>query len=218
MSDCGAIEDQFEDKHTASSYADAAAQSISAGTDWCMGTDFLVHTGISDAVAQGLLNVSQVDAALARTLSVRFRLGLFDPPAFASAFPTYGVEHLNSAASRQAAEEAAAMGAVLLRNGVGADGKPVLPIDISSPALKTIAVVGPHAVTQRDLLGDFYADASVMRSERSPLEARTQSARSPRAVHGAVRAHSARCVRRSRHAKYRRLRSRHVRSLRSLCP
>jgi hypothetical protein len=36
MSDCGAIEDQFEDKHTAKSYADATAKSVSAGTDWCV--------------------------------------------------------------------------------------------------------------------------------------------------------------------------------------
>ena len=159
MSDCGAIEDQYEDKKSASSYVDAAAQSVAAGTDWCMGTDFLVHSGLPDAVAQGLLNESQVDAALTRTLSVRFRLGIFDPPAFASAFTTYGPECINSAASRQAAEEAAAMGATLLLNGRGADGKPVLPIALGSPALKTVAVVGPHAVTQRDLLGDFYGDA-----------------------------------------------------------
>ena len=32
MSDCGAVEDQFEDKKTASSYADAAAQSLSAAS------------------------------------------------------------------------------------------------------------------------------------------------------------------------------------------
>jgi len=158
MSDCGAIEDQYEDKKTASSYADAAAQSILAGTDWCMGTDFLVHSGISDAVAQGMLNESQVDAALTRTLSVRFRLGIFDPPSAASPFTTYGAERINTAASRQAAEEAAAMGATLLRNGL-VNGAPALPIALAGAKLKTVAVVGPHAVTQRDLLGDFYADA-----------------------------------------------------------
>ena len=158
MSDCGAIEDQYEDKKTAASYADAAAQSVNAGTDWCMGTDFLVHSGLPDAVSQGLLNESQVDAALARTLSVRFRLGIFDPAASASAFTTYGAERINTAASRQAADEAAAMGATLLRNGESAD-RSVLPISMADAKLKAVAVVGPHAVTQRDLLGDFYADA-----------------------------------------------------------
>jgi beta-glucosidase-like glycosyl hydrolase len=155
MSDCGAVEDQFEDKKTALSYADAAAQSLSAGTDWCMGTDFVMKNGLSDALSQGLANVSQIDAALMRTMSVRVRLGLFDPPGVLSAFTTYGKEKINSAANRQEAEVAAAQGSVLLRNQ-----KSLLPIDLAnSPALKSIAVVGPHAVTQRDLLGDFYADA-----------------------------------------------------------
>ncbi len=43
---------------------------------------------------------------------------------------------------------------MLLRNEGG-----VLPLDAVRPALKTVAVVGPHAVTRRDLLGDFYGDA-----------------------------------------------------------
>lgn len=154
MSDCGAVEAQFEEKKTASSYADAAAQSMSAGTDWCMGTDFLVHDGLTDALAQGMLTMAQLDAALTRTLTVRFRLGLFDPPAVASPFRSYGPERINTAAARHLAEEAAAMGAVLLRNEGG-----VLPLPLTGAALKSVAIVGPHAISQRDLLGDFYADA-----------------------------------------------------------
>ena len=152
MSDCGAVENQYEQKHTAASYADATAQSIKAGTDWCMGTSFTTHTGLSDALAQGLIAPADLDAALARTLSLRFRLGLFDAPPHASPLTAYGVERIGSTSSRQAAEAAAAQGAVLLRNN-GA----VLPLRLSS--ISALAVVGPHAVSQRELLGDFYGDA-----------------------------------------------------------
>jgi beta-glucosidase-like glycosyl hydrolase len=75
-------------------------------------------------------------------------------------FGRYGPERINTVSSRAAAEDAAAQGATLLRNEKSADGKsPVLPLPLKSPTLKSVAVVGPHAVTQRDLLGDFYADA-----------------------------------------------------------
>jgi beta-glucosidase-like glycosyl hydrolase len=154
MSDCGAVENQYEQKHTAASYADATAQSIKAGTDWCMGTAFTTKNGLSDALAQGLITPADLDAALARTLSLRFRLGIFDAPPRASPLTAYGAERIGAASSRQAAEGAAAQGAVLLRNDGG-----VLPLRLSNNALKVMAVVGPHAVSQRALLGDYYGDA-----------------------------------------------------------
>lgn len=154
MSDCGAIEDQVE-KKTAVNFADAAAQSLTAGCDWAMGTDYVMEHGLSDALSGGLINTSQVDEALTRTLSVRFQLGMFDStPESLSFFTSFGIERINSVASREAAELAAAQGAVLLRNN-----KMTLPLSLADMSLQTIAVVGPHAVTQRDLLGDFYADA-----------------------------------------------------------
>jgi beta-glucosidase len=104
MSDCGAVEDQVE-KHDAINFADAAAQSLSAGTDWCMGTDFVLENGLVDALSQKLINTSQIDEALTRTLSVRFQLGLFDStPTSMSKFTTYGPEKINSIASKEVAE------------------------------------------------------------------------------------------------------------------
>ena len=50
-------------------------------------------------------------------------------------------------ALQTAAVAAAAQGAVLLRNEGG-----VLPLNASAPGLSTIAVIGPHAVSQIDLL------------------------------------------------------------------
>ncbi len=150
LSDCGAIEDQFSYKHTATSVADATAQSVAAGCDGCAGSAFIMDGGLADSVAAGALSEAQIDAAVTRLFTQRFRLGMFDPPA-ASVYTTYGPEKIGTADARAAAELAAAQGAVLLQNTGG-----ILPLDAASPALRSIAVLGPHATSQRDLLGDFY--------------------------------------------------------------
>ena len=152
-SDCGAVEDEFTAKGWATSIADATARSVAAGTDSCIGTAFIGGGGLAASLANGTLALAALDAALTRTLTVRFRLGMFDP-ANATVYTTYGPERIGEAGARAAAAAAAAQGAVLLRNVGG-----VLPLRAAAPGLRTIAVVGPHAVTQRDLLGDFYGDS-----------------------------------------------------------
>jgi beta-glucosidase len=164
MSDCGAIEDQFTSKHTASSFADASAKSIIAGTDWCMGTACVMKDGVHDAITQGLLLEKQLDEALTRTLSVRMRLGMFDStPASSSPFRSYGAEKIHTSEAHHAAEDAAAQGAVLLRNQ-----HHTLPLAINVSSLHGVAVVGPHAITHRDLLGDFYGDAFCPGADQTP--------------------------------------------------
>ena len=79
VSDCGAVENMAEANHYATNYSTATAASIRAGTDWCIGTAFLVKNGLADAFAEGRLTDADIDAALTRLLSVRFRLGMFDP-------------------------------------------------------------------------------------------------------------------------------------------
>lgn len=146
------------------------------GADACIGTAFIEEGGLADALSDGSLAMAALDAALTRTLSVRFRLGMFDAPN-RTVYTTYGPERINTPAAQAcgsargggrvrkdcewdalplhrpclppqaAAVTAAAQGAVLLRN----EGR-VLPINATAPALGTVAVIGPHAVTQIDLL------------------------------------------------------------------
>ena len=153
LSDCGAIEDQVTAHHTAANVSDASAQSMRAGCDGCAGTGYIMDGGLAGAVAQGSLTEVDIDAALTRLLTQRFKLGMFDPPA-SSPYTAYGPERIGTPDARAAAELAAAQGAVLLRNEGG-----LLPLSAASPALTSLAIVGPHAVSQRDLLGDFYSDA-----------------------------------------------------------
>lgn len=151
LSDCGAIEDQVTAHHTASNVSDASAKSMLAGTDGCAGSGYIIDGGLAGALASRELSVSDLDAAVSRLFTQRFKLGMFDPPS-ASIYTTYGTEHIASVRSRSTAADAAAQGSVLLKNAGG-----VLPLRPLA-SWRSVAVVGPHAVTQRDLLGDFYGD------------------------------------------------------------
>lgn len=68
-------------------------------------------------------------------------------------YTTYGKESINTPAAKAVAYEGTAQGLVLLKN----DG--TLPVNMWGSSIRTLAVVGPHAVTQRELVGDFYEDA-----------------------------------------------------------
>ena len=105
--------------------------------------------GLPDAIAAGLTTVAAVDVALARVLTnERFRTGLADPLE-GQPYTKIGPEAINSTAHQEANLDAALQSMVLLKNEGG-----VLPL--SAPG--SIAVVGPHAVSHRDLLSDYIID------------------------------------------------------------
>ncbi|MEV0177547.1 glycoside hydrolase family 3 C-terminal domain-containing protein [Streptomyces sp. NPDC050803] len=99
---------------------------------------------INSALDQGLLAESDVDEAASHVLSVRVRLGEFDPGG--GKYGSIDKSVINSPAHRKLAREAAAEGAVLLRNQDRA-----LPLKKSE---KDVAVVGPLADT---LYTDWYS-------------------------------------------------------------
>lgn len=161
-SDCGAVANQWEHNGYAPNATVAAAQSLLAGTDVNDGSDFNGDGGLTGALAEGLITESDLDAALGRNLAKRMAAGMFDP-LDEQVYTTYGAERIHSVAHADLAREAALQGLVLLKNGGGASStgrlgaSPVLPLDAAS--LSSIAVVGPHAVSRRPLLGDYYEDA-----------------------------------------------------------
>jgi beta-glucosidase len=101
---------------------------------------------ITEALARGLLSESDVDTAVRHVLSIRFRLGEFDP-AEANPYAAIIEDVINCPAHQALAREAARQAIVLLRNDAGA-----LPLDAS--ALRTVAVIGPLADT---LYEDWYS-------------------------------------------------------------
>jgi beta-glucosidase len=98
---------------------------------------------INTALAQGLLAESDVDTAIRNILTIRFRLGEFDPNGGPYGGITMAV--VNSPAHQRLARETAAKAIVLLKN----DG--ALPLPAST---KKVAVVGPLADT---LYTDWYS-------------------------------------------------------------
>src|ERR1022692_3180215 len=143
VSDCGAIGDIYQGHKAAKTAAEGVAMAVKAGTDLDCG---LEYENVVPAVREGLLTEKDVDTALRRLLTARFKLGMFDPPEMVRwAQIPYSVNE--SAEHQELALEAARKSIVLLKNEGG-----VLPLDRKT---KTIAVVGPNADSVEVLLGNY---------------------------------------------------------------
>jgi beta-glucosidase len=127
-------------------YAHAAAAAVKAGNDMVMTTP-LFYEGALEAVERGLLTEAELDPAVARILTLKFRLGLFEDPRRPDAAAQAAViGHADHAALNL---EVARRSLVLLRNEGG-----VLPLPASGPA-RRVAVVGPLADDAQTQLGDW---------------------------------------------------------------
>lgn len=99
------------------------------------------------ALAQGLLTEADIDTAVRHVLSVRLRLGDFDPDGGPYAGITKDV--VDSPAHRALARKAAGEAVVLLKNDRG-----TLPLDASRT--RNVAVIGP---LEKTLYTDWYSGA-----------------------------------------------------------
>ena len=148
VSDCGAIGDIWLNHKFAPAAPEGVARAVKAGTDLNCGVEY---TNLLAAVRAGLLAESDIDQALRRLLTARFKLGLFDPPAMVQyAQIPYSVN--DSPAHRELALETARKSIVLLKNDAH-----TLPL---SKSLKTIAVIGPDADDPEVLVGNYNGDPS----------------------------------------------------------
>ena len=148
VGDCGAVDDIFASHHSAPSPEAAAAMALRAGTDLDCGR---AYAALRPALAQGLVTEAELDRALVRLFTARFRLGLFDP-GVATPWSALGQAAISSPAHRQLARAAAARAVVLLENRNGA-----LPLGRS---VKRIAVVGPTADDEEVLLANYHGTPS----------------------------------------------------------
>ena len=151
VSDCGAVTDISEGHHFSKTMAEGAAAAFHAGTDLICGVPPQERVrkerdGVLKAVQQGLLSEADIDNALRRLFTARFRLGLFDPPSIVSYTRTPSTEN-DSEAHGQLALRAARESIVLLKN---ADH--FLPL---KQEYKTIAVIGPDADNIDALTGNY---------------------------------------------------------------
>ncbi|MGW2486510.1 glycoside hydrolase family 3 C-terminal domain-containing protein [Streptomyces sp. NPDC001606] len=153
-SDATAPSNLVDPEHYFDTHEEATAAAVLAGLDSFTdhGTDSSQITArIKGALARGLLTESDIDTAVRRQLSVRFRLGEFDP----HYDPHAGTGEFDTPAHRALAREAAEQAVVLLKND------DLLPL---APDTR-IAVVGPLA---DECKLDWYSGSLIHRC--TPLE------------------------------------------------
>ncbi|MCX4697580.1 glycoside hydrolase family 3 C-terminal domain-containing protein [Streptomyces sp. NBC_01373] len=153
-SDAGAPTNLVDSEHYFDTHEEATAAAVLAGVDSFTdhGTDSSqIVARVQGALDRGLLTEADLDTAVRRQLSVRFRLGEFDP----RYDPYADTSDFDTPAHRALAQEAAEQAIVLLKN----DG--VLPLAQDT----RIAVVGLLA---DECKLDWYSGTLIHRS--TPLE------------------------------------------------
>ena len=148
-------------------HAHAAAAAVKAGNDMVMTTPGFFE-GALEAVAAGMLDEADLDAAVARILTLKFELGLFDDPRrpdaarIASAVGTDEHRALNLDVARRSLVLLRNDGVLPLAGGFTADAAtgraaPAAPAGTGDGAVapKRVAVVGPLADDAQTQLGDW---------------------------------------------------------------
>ncbi len=143
VSDCGAIDDIYRRHKVVQTAAEAAAVAVKTGTDLECGS---TYRALSDAVRQRLITEAQINTALKRLFTARFKLGMFDPPSMVR-YAQIPMSNVDSPEHRALALQVARESIVLLKNGRG-----VLPLHKD---IGTLAVIGPNADEWRMLLGNY---------------------------------------------------------------
>jgi len=143
VSDCWAVSDFYTFQGYAKDAAEAAAQALKAGTDLECGVDY---NNLMESYSRGLITEADLDRAVKRVMTARFRLGMFDPDSiveYAQIPYQANCSDYNRSLARQAARESI----VLLNNEKG-----ILPL---RKDIGTIAVVGPNADNWEALVGNY---------------------------------------------------------------
>ena len=143
VSDCGAIDDIFQHHKLVPTAAEASALALKLGTDLECGRSY---RSLVEAVQKNLVSERDIDVALTRLFTARFRLGMFDPPERVKwAQIPYSV--VDQPSHRALARRVARESIVLLKNA-----RNTLPL---RKDLGTIAVIGPNADDWMMLLGNY---------------------------------------------------------------
>ncbi|MDR0537432.1 MAG: glycoside hydrolase family 3 C-terminal domain-containing protein [Tannerellaceae bacterium] len=143
-SDCGAIDDFYRTHKTHPDAAAAAADAVIHGTDVDCGRE--AYLGLTKAVADGIIQESQIDMSLRRLFEIRFRLGVLEPNGL-QPFANIDSTSLEAREHKELALKMAKQSVVMLKN----DG--TLPL--RKNGLKKVAVLGPNADNSIVQLGNY---------------------------------------------------------------
>ncbi len=143
VSDCGAIHDIYANHKFVKTPEEAAAIAVLAGCDLECGDTYQY---LKSAVEKGLLKESDIDEAVKRLFTARFKLGLFDPADRVS-YAQIPFSEIDAPAHRDLALKTAHESMVLLKNE-----NSFLPL---KKDFKTIAVIGANANVPEVLYGNY---------------------------------------------------------------
>jgi beta-glucosidase len=150
VSDCAAVEDISAHHKFKPTQEEGVAAALAAGTDLICGSPsarvHLEREAALNAIRQGILPEALVDTAVTRTLTARFRLGMFDPPAMVP-WSNLSAGANDTAAHRELALKTARESLVLLKNE-----NHFLPL---KKTYSKIVVIGPDADSLDALEGNY---------------------------------------------------------------
>ena len=127
-----------------------AAKALSAGLDVEIGPLWRRH--LADAVRKGLVAEGELDKTVVRVLAMRIRLGLMEKEGQCP-YDALNAANVDTADHRALALRSAARSLVLLKNDRGA-----LPLERKK--IRRVCVVGPRALDEIALYGNYYGIAS----------------------------------------------------------
>ena len=148
VSDCGAIYDIWKFHKVVQTEMEASVLGVRGGTDLTCGTEYPT---LVQAVKTGLISEAEIDTAIKRLMTARFRLGMFDPPEMVS-YARIPFSQNDTPEHRQLALKTARESIVLLKNA-----NRTLPL---KKDLKKIAVIGPNADAAEVLWGNYNGQPS----------------------------------------------------------
>jgi beta-glucosidase len=148
-SDCWAIDDFFKYHKTHKDSVTAAVDGVMHGTDIECGTS--VYYTLYNGVKSGLIKEEQLDISLKRLFTIRYRLGMFDPPSMVKYAQT-PASVLEAPEHKAHALKMAQQSIVLLKNDNNA-----LPL---KKTIRKIAVLGPNADNRISVLGNYNGNPS----------------------------------------------------------
>ncbi len=143
VSDCGAISDFYRYQGFSKDAAEASAAAVKAGTDLNCGS---TYAKLPEAVKRGLLSEDDIDVAVKRLFTARFKLGMFDSDKDVP-YAQIPFSVNTSKENSELALEAARKSIVLLKNE-----NDILPLNKD---IKTVAVIGPNANNWEALVGNY---------------------------------------------------------------
>ncbi len=146
VTDCGALDDVFENHKTLPGPVETASAAIKAGINLDCST--ILQNDVIKAINQKLLTEKEVDQRLFELLRTEFKLGFYDDPNQIP-FHTYGVDSVHNEAHVALSRKVAQQSMVLLKNDHN-----LLPLN--KTYYPSMMILGPNSAALDPMIGNYH--------------------------------------------------------------